>query len=144
MTEDEFNEYSEKISEVVELSPIKNAAMKRSTIHKGTSDGIKFDSKWEYIVYRYERDIAGSIIERNTVDWLPYIDELGKQRKFFYDFTCNGQYLEVKGFWKESDYQKQEQCPQVKFLSKDDVLPMLAALRERFGDQWDTSFVRSN
>lgn len=99
---------------------------------RNTWDGEKFDSKWEYAFYRYHKEICGDIITRNHDEWIPYYDESGKLRKFYYDFIVNSQPHEVKGLFRESDLLKQQASSGiVVFVTGDDIKPMMKILDEK-------------
>ena len=83
---------------------------------RGFGDGEKFDSKAEFVVYLYYKKVLMRPIERNRTEWLPYVDENGKTRRFYPDFKADGKYLEVKGFWRTADLKKQEAHPEVVFV----------------------------
>lgn len=106
----------------------------------GTGDGVHFDSKWEYAYFRWARDIMGYSIERNSSDYLYYLDAAGKRRRFYYDFLVNGCPHEVKGIFRANDVLKMEQCPQVKFIYGDEMKQIIKSVFKEFPD-WESSFI---
>jgi hypothetical protein len=145
MDEAEWLLYEKHINEIEPIAAVRNASMHKSTIQKGIADGIKFDSKYEFIVYKYMRDIKGYVVERNKTDSLPYIDPNGRMRRFFYDFKLsNGDKLEIKGRFRDTDYCKREQHPEVIWYTSAEIMPMQKELRDKFGDSWDVDFMRTN
>jgi hypothetical protein len=114
--------------------PSQNASgLKRPQGKKGSYMGVQFDSMWEYAFYRYQTDIMGHIVNRNSTEWFPYFDDNGRQRKFYYDFDDNGQPTEVKGIWRPLDLLKQQATNgQVIFVSGDDIKPMIKELNDKF------------
>ena len=133
---DSFNTH-----EVEELEKEKTRQKQGFQGIKGTGDGIRFDSKWEYGYYVYVRDILGQTIERNQSDFLYYIDAAGKRRKFYYDFLENGgTFTEVKGIWRANDILKMEQCPQVTFIYGEKMKQVLKILKKEKPD-WESGFI---
>lgn len=109
--------------------------------HKGVWDGIKFDSKWEYAFYRYHKEIAGNVIYRNKTEWYPYRDSAGMERRFYYDFTLNGQPYEVKGIFRERDLLKQQATSGlVTFVSGNDIKPLIKELNAK-SPNWESDYV---
>ena len=100
-----------------------------SALTKKEVEEYQFDSVWEYAFYRYHKEVAGNVITRNETEWIPYFDETGKQRKFYFDFLVNAVPYEVKGFFRPSDMAKmQSTSGQVTFVSKPDILPIMKEL----------------
>lgn len=106
----------------------------------GTADGVHFDSKWEYAYYLYVKEIEGHSIERNTGDYLYYIDAAGKRRKFYYDFIVDGNPYEVKGIFRANDVLKMEQCPQVVFIYGEEMKRILKTVNKELPG-WEKGFV---
>jgi hypothetical protein len=117
--------------------------MKKSNIKKGIVDGERFDSMWEAAYYIWARDVKGYSIIRNKSDFLTYIDALGKQRKFFPDFKCNNEFIEVKGRWRESDTMKQEQNPEVKFVTSPEINEIIKEVEQKF-PHWRQRYIIVN
>lgn len=59
-------------------------------------NNIYFDSNWELLFYIYCKD-NGIYIERNINFYYEYIDESGKNHKYFPDFKVQDGYVEIKG-----------------------------------------------
>lgn len=95
-------------------------------------DGQSFDSKWEMYFYVFHKLIQCDNVIRNQTEFIWYFAPNGENRKFYYDFLVDGQPYEVKGIWRASDVQKQAQCPQVHFVGKEEIMPMIDKVRERF------------
>lgn len=97
--------------------------------HRNMWDGCQFDSIWEYAFYRYHKELAGNNITRNVTEWIPYFDENGKSRRFYYDFLLNGIPHEVKGIFRPTDIAKmQATAGQVTFISKVEIKPIMKEL----------------
>lgn len=98
-----------------------------------TYDGCQFDSMWEYAFYRYHKEIKGSVISRNETECIPYIDENGKNRKFYYDFVVDGMPFEVKGIMRPTDVAKMQATGgQVTFITKVEMQPILKELSQHY------------
>lgn len=121
----------------IELSP--NSAIHRPQGKKGSYDGIKFDSIWEYAYYRYTKEVKGEFIERNTTENLPYFVN-GKECKFYPDFKTAEGFVEVKGIWRERDLQKQAAHPEVKFLDSTQIKPIMKELNKAI-PSWKRDYV---
>lgn len=143
-TTDDFHAYidSFNVQDEDELESEKDVKKRKQGYQgiSGTGDGIHFDSKWEYGYFVYTRDIEGINIERNTSDFLYYIDAAGKRRKFYYDFLVASQMVEVKGIFRANDVLKMEQCPQVHFVYGDEMKKILGILKKERPD-WETGFI---
>ena len=88
---------------------------------------------WEYAFYRYHKEIKGSVITRNETEYIPYIDENGKNRKFYYDFVVDGMPYEVKGIMRPTDMAKMQATGgQVTFVTKVEMQPILKELSQRY------------
>lgn len=122
---DEMEEYIDNIDKLINLDVTIGTGKPHSPQGtKGTADGEKFDSIWEYVFYLYQKEYNNSIVIRNHTDNFPYTDENGKIRKFYPDFIVNGVYYEVKGWLRPSDQCKMDQNPNVIFVFGDDIKPM--------------------
>jgi len=144
-TPDDFHDYIESFNydEDFEGKEKKEKKKTRQGFQgvSGMGDGNHFDSKWEYGYFVYMRDIKGNTIERNTADYLYYVDAAGKRRKFYYDFVVNGsQLVETKGIFRANDVLKMEQCPQVHFVYGDEMKQILKTLKKEKPD-WETGFI---
>jgi hypothetical protein len=118
-----------------------NTPLKRSRVKKGINErGEKFDSKWEFIAATYFRMIEGKIVERNRSQFVYYLDEKNKQRKWFWDLNVAGEKYEIKGIFRERDSLKQQQHTDIKFLIKEDIEKMIDALNAKFGKTWQGNF----
>lgn len=110
---------------------------------KGYYDGVKFDSMWEYAFYRYHKEICGDVITRNHDEWVPYYDEKGQQRKFFYDFVVNSIPYEVKGILRPSDLLKQQASSGiVTFVLGSEIKPMMKEL-DANSPNWREDYIES-
>ena len=105
---------------------------------KGFADGERFDSRWEFAFYKYQKE-HGAVVTRNHTDNFPYTDENGKLRKFYPDFIVNGMYYEVKGWMRPSDRCKMDQNPNVNFVFGDDIKPMIKWLN-KFHPKWKDEY----
>lgn len=131
VTNDEYAEFIRSIDNDPPLPrPSKNAtSLTGGQGKRNTYDGYNFDSFWEYAFYRYHKDVQGDVIIRNELEWIPYYDETGKQRKFYYDFIVNSFPYEVKGWFRPTDIAKQQATSgQVTFVSGDEIKPMMKEL----------------
>ena len=144
-TSDDLKDYIESFnvteeedldSEEKGLKPQKKAFQSTS----GIADGVHFDSKWEYAYYLYIKNIEGRSIERNTSDYLFYIDAAGKRRRFYYDFTVDGCPVEVKGIFRANDTLKMEQCPQVTFIYGATMQAIIKTIKKEF-PEWEKDFI---
>lgn len=97
-------------------------------------DNEKFDSLWEVAFWIYHKYIQCNSISRNHNDFIPYIDHDGKQRKFYYDFSINGgaSLWEVKGIFRPSDLAKRDCCPQVNFIDRNGIKPIIKEVNKKF------------
>lgn len=139
VTVEEESAYIDHIADIPDMGP---AATHSNRGPQGTRceyQGIVFDSKWEYIFYRYNKDLKGLVVERNKTDFLPYTDETGKRRKFYYDFRVNGLPYEVKGILRPADACKMNQCPNVQFVFGDEINAMKKELDKHLPN-WPKDF----
>lgn len=141
---EEWDQYVEDSNKLPQLDAFANSPMKKSKIKKGMNEvGEKFDSFAEYAFTKYMRLIKGYIVERNKVQFLNYIDPVGKMRKFHPDFYVNGAPCEVKGRVTETDRCKLEQCPQVTWYFQSDINAMADELSKQFPN-WRSDFHQTN
>lgn len=141
-TIEEYEEFEKDCCKLPSLEPFINSPLKRSKIKKGIADGIKFDSKWEFAFYFYIKNIENKIILRNKTEFLIYTNSKNKISKFFPDFIINSfQYAEVKGIFRENDFLKMNQCPQVEFYSKNEIKSIIKELNLRFPN-WEKEFIK--
>lgn len=110
--------------------PFANAPLRGPQGQKGTFDGYKFDSIWEYAYYRWSKEIKGNLIERNRYEYLEY-DFDGQTKKFYPDFIENAQFVEIKGIWRPQDLEKKAQHPEVTFLDGTDIKPIIQELNNK-------------
>ena len=104
----------------------------RTQGQQGIYKGIEFDSKWEYAYYRWATEIKNWVCVRNTSEWFNYRDEMGKTKKFYPDFKCNGQFVEVKGIFRANDLLKKEATfGKVEFIGPLEIKPIMKELREK-------------
>ena len=97
----------------------------------GTYDGVYFDSSWELAVYLYYKDI-GSTIVRNT-SYFEYTFN-DKTCRFYPDFIIDGKYCEVKGVYREEDYEKIKQFPQeLIVINSDNIRPYVKYAENKYG-----------
>lgn len=137
---DEMEEYIDSIDRLSDLECVVNAAMRPHGPQgkKGFADGERFDSRWEFAFYKYQKE-HGAVVTRNHTDNFPYTDENGKLRKFYPDFIVNGMYYEVKGWMRPSDHCKMDQNPNVNFVFGDDIKPMIKWLN-KFHPKWKDEY----
>ena len=110
--------------------PFANTPLRGPQGQKGTYDGYKFDSIWEYAYYRWSKEIKGNLIERNRFEYLEY-DFDGQTKKFYPDFIENAQFVEIKGIWRAQDLEKKAQHPEVTFLDGTDIKPIIIELNNK-------------
>lgn len=140
---DEMEEYIDKIDKLINLDVVVDAAMRPHGPQgqKGFADGEKFDSKWEYAFYRFQKE-NGAVVIRNHTDNFPYTDENGKLRKFYPDFIVNGNYYEVKGWLRPSDHCKMDQNQNVTFVFGDQIKQMIQWLNKHCPN-WKKDFLEA-
>lgn len=142
-TVEEMTEFIDSQKEL-NYEEIKQAAsMKKSPIYKGILRGIKFDSKWEAAVYLYYHDVKAIPIERNQSIKVSYLSADGKIRNFYPDFIINGKLVEVKGYFRENDYLKMEQHPEIEFLTSVEINPIIEELNKIMPNWKNDYFPRS-
>jgi hypothetical protein len=138
---EEFEKFEEDCIKIPKLETFTNTPLKKSKVKKGINErGERFDSKWEFIAATYFREIEGKVVERNRTEFVIYIDEKNIQRKWFWDLTVAGEKYEIKGIFREKDYQKQIQHPEIKFLINDDIKRMVSELDKKIGKGWRNNF----
>lgn len=100
--------------------------------HSGTYKGYWCDSSWElaFVIYNLDHNIK---FERNLQDF-KYIHN-GIERKYYPDFiTENKSYLEIKGYFRETDLLKIEQFPyKLEVLDKIKMKPILKYVKSKYG-----------
>ena len=134
VTRSEYKSFEKTIGESLDLGVVQQNAtsLRGPQGHRNTWDGCQFDSVWEYAFYRYHKELTGSVIIRNETEWIPYADENGKQRRFYFDFLLDSLPYEVKGIFRPSDMAKmQATSGQVTFVSKNEILPIIKELDDR-------------
>ncbi len=109
--------------------PFANTPISGPQGQKGTYDGFKFDSVWEYAYYRWSKELKGNLIERNRFEYLEYEFD-GQTKKFYPDFIENAQFVEIKGIWRPQDLEKKAQHPEVTFLDGNDIKPIIEELNK--------------
>ena len=129
----ELREHQQKIFNIKVKKPFglsSGAGRKQGT--QGLYKGIEFDSKWEYAYYRWATEIKNWSVTRNTSDFFNYRDAEGKNKKFYPDFKCNGNYVEVKGIYRENDVLKRNATlGKVQFIGPTEIKPIIKELKER-------------
>lgn len=142
---EQFDKFSEDLCKLPSINTFANTSLKKSKIKKGVnSRSEKFDSFAEYTFAQYMRLIKGFAVERNhQTQFLTYIDEKGKQRKFYPDFIVNGLYCEIKGRYSEKDICKKDQHPEVEWYFQPQINEMAAELDKNFKN-WKDDFFRTN
>lgn len=139
LLDDDIDAYVETISDLKEIDCMPNTASHNAQGKKGQYNGIKFDSKLEFIFYLYNLRIKGVPIERNTTEYLDYVDEHCKKRKFYPDFKMLGKFYEIKGFYRERDNCKKTQHPEVEFLTQAEMKPMIEEVYKKF-PHWEDEY----
>lgn len=141
ITVNQFNIYVDEIDLIPELKCYPNTNPNQGPQgKKGIMDGERFDSMWEGAVYAYYRYIKGFPIERNYHEWVPYFDENGKKRKFYPDFKFLGTFLEVKGIYRGNDLCKINQHPEIEFIDKTKIQPILKELNKTLPN-WKKDYI---
>lgn len=116
----------------------KNGAVNRKW---GFYDGIRCDSSWElgYLLYCLANNID---ISRNRDYFLYEYD--GEQHKYYPDFILpTGEYIEIKGRYKDCDYEKIAQFPKNKKLiviDKTNIKPYLNFCKNKYGKDFITLY----
>jgi hypothetical protein len=139
-TVEEHQDRISSIDEIPDFSIKRNAPLGHAIAKKGTMDGEKFDSKWEAAFYIYHSKIKCVPCERNHIEYLSYVDDGGKLRKWFPDFKVSGKWFEVKGFFRPSDMHKMEQHPEVEFVDGVAMRLILKEVHKVFPD-WESQYV---
>ncbi|MCF0125428.1 MAG: hypothetical protein HUJ68_06695 [Clostridia bacterium] len=143
-TVEEFEQFEKDLFE----SPdplIKKAAPKgRSNIKRGYYHGNKYDSFAEFTFCSYMEKVMLYNVERNErQNFLLYLDENGKSRKYYPDFIVNGGYCEVKGRMRPKDELKRRQHPEVVWYFQPEINEMAKVLDEKFPG-WRDEFIQTN
>lgn len=99
----------------------------------GYYKGILFQSSWElaFIVYNLEYQLP---IKRNFT-YFPYTYQ-NELFKYYPDFICGSEYIEVKGWYSNRSKEKKEQFPkdkQLKVLLSEDMLPYITYCKTKYG-----------
>src|SRR5574344_344411 len=121
-----------------DIEPSPNTAIHSPQGIKGTYQGIKFDSRWEYIYYRWMKDVKCEYIERNLTENLPYYID-GREHKFYPDFKTAQGFVEVKGIFRPNDLQKQAAHPEVQFIDSTFMKPIIKELSKAIPD-WKNDY----
>lgn len=145
VTANGMNEYIAEIDQIPEIKcyPNTGSGANGPQGKKGTMDGEQFDSMWEGAVYAYYRYIKGMFIERNHSEWVPYVDENGKRRKFYPDFKMFNKFIEVKGIYRGTDLCKMQQHPEIDFIDKISIQPILEELNKKLPN-WKKDYIVTN
>ena len=122
-----------------DIEPKANTAIHGPQGKKGSYDGIKFDSVWEYAYYRWKKDVKGEYVERNRTENFPYFID-GRERKFYPDFKVSTGVVEVKGIFREKDLQKQAAHPEVEFIDSSKIKPIIKELNKELPD-WRKDYI---
>jgi hypothetical protein len=139
---EECDQFIEDCVKLPKIDVFRNTPLKRSRVKRGINErGEKFDSKWEFVAATYFREIEGKFVERNREQFVIYLDEKGKQRKWFWDLNVAGEHYEIKGIFRERDSLKQQQHPEIKFLIKEDIEKMIEKLNAKLGRVWNSNFI---
>ena len=100
--------------------------------HSGSYQGYWCDSSWElaFVIYNLDHKIK---FERN-LQYFKYIHN-GKERKYYPDFILeNEQYLEIKGYFRDTDILKIEQFPyKLEVMDKIKMKPILKYIKNKYG-----------
>lgn len=139
MSFDEMDTYIDHIADLPEMLPATSYTNRGPQGTRCEYDGVVFDSKWEYIFYRYNKEIKGLVVERNKSEFFQYTDDTGKRRRFFYDFRVSGIPYEVKGILRPADACKMAQCPNVHFVFGDEINLMRKELDKKI-PSWPRDF----
>jgi hypothetical protein len=138
---EEYESFINDCIKIPKLDIIANTPLKKSRVKKGINErGEKFDSKWEFIAATYYREIEGKAVERNRTQFVTYLDENRKMRKWFWDLNVGGERYEIKGIFRERDLLKQQQYPEIKFIIKEDIEKMVDKLNAKLGTEWKNNF----
>ena len=140
VTVEEMDKYVDEIGENIEFRHPIYTPLGKSLIEKGSYDSIDFDSKWEAAFYIYWKEIKGCVVHRNKEDYIIYMSSEGKERKFYYDFTVNGEKYEVKGRFRQSDFDKLNQCTEVTFVSGNEMKEIIKVVN-KFKPNWRNEYL---
>jgi hypothetical protein len=142
---EEFEKYEQDCIKIPKINIFVNTALRKSRVKKGVnSRSERFDSFFEYTFVEYMRTLKGHNVERNhKTQSLPYIDQVGKARKFYPDFVVDGIFYEIKGRFTETDRCKFDQHPEVKWIFAADIDMMSKELDSQLPD-WRNDFIQLN
>ena len=137
----EMGKFIDSIDEPYEIPEAPNASTGAGPQgKKGIMDGEKLDSMWEGAVYAYYKYVKGVFIERNHTEWVPYVDDNGKKRKFYPDFKLFGRFIEVKGIYRAADRCKMTQHPEIEFIDKTNIKPIWDELNKKLPN-WKKDYI---
>lgn len=123
--------------------PMQNASMlRRPQGIKGTARGYSFDSVWEFAYFIWMRDIRGEMCERNKVEYVTYIDDDTKSKRWYPDFKIATGYSEIKGIMRPKDFKKMEQHPEIEFITGDKMKLILEELKQKIPN-WRNEYMES-
>jgi hypothetical protein len=142
-TIEEWEEYEKDCCKLPSIDHFVNSPMHKTKIKKGISAGDKFDSFSEFVLKTYFTKVKGYVVERNTIQKLPYTDMNGKIRNYIPDFIVNGIFYEVKGRVNPLDLIKKQAHPEVEWVFQDEIEKMKKKLDENFPD-WRSDFFQTN
>jgi hypothetical protein len=140
LSADDYEELEEGWNSLPELELGPTRAGQGTMVRKGSVNGVKFDSRWEYAFYLWETQVNGKPCERNTLETIDYVDVDGLPRKWIPDFKVAEGYAEVKGFEKPTDVAKRDQHPEVKWYGAD-VMPDIVKVVERRFPRWKEDYL---
>ena len=142
---EEWEQYEKDCLLLPSLQSFVNSPLRKSKIKRGlTNRGEKMDSFFEFTFISYMRLVKGYIVERNNkTSFLIYTDTDGKQKKFYPDFTVNGNLAEVKGRFTEKDQCKKDQHPEVNWYFSKDIKSMREELNQLYPD-WKSDFIQTS
>lgn len=100
--------------------------------HSGKYKGYWCDSSWElaFVIYNLEHNVK---FERNLQDFKYVHNNI--ERKYYPDFIMeDGNYLEIKGYFRNTDILKIEQFPhKLEVLDKVKMKPILKYVKSKYG-----------
>lgn len=126
-------------------NPSKSAILRSHNYKRYNYDGLKFDSSWELAFYVYYKDKGCDVVREPTV--ISYVDNEGKDHKYFPDFSVDGQLFEIKGDhllekFKSSGKYDIACKNNVKILLGDDIKPFIEYVNNVYGEDFIKSAIK--
>ena len=137
---------SESLSIWIQDNPNVYGGFRHNTAQKckyGRYNGYYCDSSWELAFLLYSLDNKFEI--QRCTESFDYVLN-GRARKFHPDFKIGNTYYEIKGRYKEADYEKIKQFPKeltLVVIDKTSIEPYLHHCKVTYGKDFDRLYDRS-